>query len=144
MKTKKKSLAEALRKAHAALLEDLRKLEQASRLAAGAGAIALRARLRLTRAHLAEHFRFEEQDGYMGALRQREPRLERTIAGLADEHRRLMQSLKGLIREAGAAGAPNDGIGKKIRAWIRSVRRHEARESELVQDAFNTDIGAED
>jgi hypothetical protein len=144
MKTKRTSLAEALRRAHAALLDDLRKLDQAARQAARGGTTALRAQLRLTRAHLAEHFRYEERDGYMGALRQREPRLERRIAGLADEHGRLMQSLQALIREAGAAGAGDDGLGKKIRAWLRRVRRHEACENQLVQEAFNTDIGAED
>ena len=143
MKTKKSSLAEALRRAHAALLDDLRKLEQATRPAGGDGAADLRARLRLTRAHLAEHFRFEEQDGYLDPVRQREPRLERTIARLAGEHRWLVHSLKLLIREAGDT-ITSEGIGKRIRAWVRSVRRHEAEERDLVQDAFNTDIGTKD
>ena len=31
-----------------------------------------------------------------------------------------------------------------VRKWVAHLRQHESRENELVQDAFNRDITAED
>jgi hypothetical protein len=138
------ALVEALGRAHEGLLEDLRHLEGAAHPAAAEGLDGLRARLAATRAHLAAHFRFEEQNGYLDAVRKREPRLERAVQQLADEHRQLAESLEGLVREAGAATSLEDPLRQEVRAWIERVRQHEARENDLVQDAFNRDIGTED
>ncbi|HEY8505793.1 MAG TPA: hemerythrin domain-containing protein [Gemmataceae bacterium] len=138
------SVAEALRRAHLALLEDLRRLEQAARPAPGEGAAALRARLEEVRPHVAEHFRFEEQNGYMDVVRSRAPHLDRAIGQLAEEHRLLAQSLDALIAEAGAVGEPGEALRAEVRAWVGRVRRHEAGENELIQDVFNLDLGAGD
>ena len=137
-------LAEALSRAHAALLNDLRKLEEAERPASKTGLPALRARLDGTRAHIVEHFRFEEQNGYMDTVRTHEPRLERVIDELAEDHCRLLDSLDALIRETAMAASTNETITAKVTEWIGEVRRHEAQENRLVQDAFNMDIGPED
>ena len=141
------AVVEALSRAHEGLLEDLRNLESAVEAAvhpAVKGLDRLRARLAVTRTHLAAHFRFEEQNGYMDAVRKREPRLERTVQQLADEHRQLAESLDGLVRECGAATSLEDTLRQAVRAWIERVRQHEVRENDLAQDAFNLDIGAED
>ena len=138
------SVAEALARAHVALLADLRELEQATGSSSGKRLAELRVRLSTTRTHLAEHFRFEEQNGYMDTVREREPRLERAIHQLAEEHGELRKSLDGLIREAGDATSLGDGLQEAIRTWIECVRQHEARENDLVQDAFDLDIGPED
>src|SRR5262249_7353893 len=92
------SIAESLTRAHAALLEDLRKLAEATRPPTSEELAELRARLGATRAHLAEHFRFEEQNGYMDVVRKREPRLERTIQQLAGEHRQPMSAGRSRLR----------------------------------------------
>jgi hypothetical protein len=138
------SVAEALRRAHAALLEDLRKLDEAVRAASGEGLTKLTARLGATRTHIAEHFRFEEQNGYMDAVRKREPRLGRTIQRLAEEHRQLAQSLDALIEQARVAMGLDEAFREEVRTWVERVRRHEVRENDLVQDAFNRDVSAED
>jgi len=65
------SVAEALGRAHEALLADLRELEQAADPSSGEGLVGLRARLGEARVHLTEHFRFEEENGYMDAVRAR-------------------------------------------------------------------------
>jgi hypothetical protein len=135
-------VAEALSRAHAALLDDLRKLEEAA--SSPEGLPALRARLDATQAHLAEHFRFEEQNGYMDAVRKREPRLERAVEQLADEHRQLARSLGALIENARSASGLDAALGEEVRGWVGLVRQHETREIDLIQDAFNLDIGAED
>jgi hypothetical protein len=137
------SVLEALDRAHVTLLEDLRRLEEAARPQAPGGLAPLRARLGATRNHIAQHFRFEEQGGYLDVVRQREPRLERAVAQLAEEHRKLLAGLDGLIREV-AAGPPDVALSDQVRAWVEQVRHHEAHENEVVQDAFNLDLGAED
>jgi hypothetical protein len=144
MKRTETSVAEALGRAHAALLEDLRKLEAAARLASGKGLAELRTSLGMTRTHITEHFRFEEKNGYMATVRKREPRFERTVQQLADEHRWLAQTLDGLIEQAGSARTLDDALREKVRNWVERVRQHESSENDLVQDAFNLDVGAED
>jgi hypothetical protein len=134
----------ALARAHAALLENLRKLDEATRPGSAEGLPELCARLAATQVHLLEHFRFEEQNGYMDAVRQREPRLERAVQELAEEHRQLAQSLAALLEKARAATSPDATVRQAVRDWVERVRRHEARENDLVQDAFDVDIGAED
>ena len=138
------SVAEALGRAHEALLADLRELEQAADPSSGEGLVGLRARLGEARVHLTEHFRFEEENGYMDAVRAREPRLERTIQQLAEEHSQLKRSLDALIGDVRAATNLSDTLRDEIREWIDCVRRHEVRENDLVQDAFDLDIAAED
>jgi hypothetical protein len=138
------SVAEALGRAHTALLQDLGQLEEMVRPASGASLPELRARLGATRADVIEHFRFEEHNGYMDAVRKREPRLERMIHELAEEHRQLTQSLDALVTTASAAPQLEDTLRTQVRGWVASVRLHEVRDNDLVQDAFNYDIAAED
>jgi hemerythrin-like domain-containing protein len=139
------TLAEALSHAHTKLLDDLSKLEEAARAPAEEGAVELHAELGRIHQHVTAHFRFEEQDGYMEPMRKREPRLERKIQHLGAEHRRLTQSLEALLGEARTATNLTDpSFREKVRAWVEQVRDHETRENQVVQDAFNLDISAED
>jgi hemerythrin-like domain-containing protein len=138
------SIAELLCQAHATLLHDLAKLEEAVEPTSEESLAQLLSRLAAARSHLARHFHFEERNGYMDAVRKREPRLERTIQLLAEEHGELMASLETLIEQAKAATSLDDPCRDKVRKWVGRVRRHEVREGELVQDAFNQDIAAED
>jgi len=138
------SVAESLSRAHQALLNDLRKLKNSLNPASGQDLSTLRAELAATQTHILDHFRFEEQDGYMDKVRKREPRLEHTIDQLAGEHRQLAQSLEALMAKARDAQNLDQALREKIREWIASVRQHEIREDELVQDVFNLEISAED
>jgi hypothetical protein len=136
--------AEALRRSHVVLLEDLRKLEEAARPAPGVGLAEVRSRLGAAHRHVAEHFRFEEQDGYLDAFGKREPRLERAIRQLAAEHGQMEQSLAALLGEANAATRLEGPLCQRVRDWVGALRHHEARESGLIQDALNLDIGSAD
>jgi len=138
------SLAEALAKAHVALLKDLRQLDEVSRLPSPGSFAEMTTRLAAAREHIAEHFRFEEQNGYLDVVRRREPQMDRTIEELHEEHRQLLLSLNALLEEARAYGGAEGTFREKVRAWVRRVRQHESRENSLVQDAFTTDIGTED
>jgi hypothetical protein len=138
------SVAEALSQAHVALLADLRELKQAVRPSSGEGLTELRLRLGAAQAHITEHFRFEEVNGYLGEVRKWEPRLDRAIEHLAEEHSQLKQYLETIIGEARVATSLGDPLREAIRECIERVRQHEIRENDLVQDAFNLDISAED
>lgn len=139
-----RSLADDLRKAHRVLMRDLRHIEEM--LCAGDRVLPAELRYRLTelRAHVSEHFRFEEEDGYMEAVLEREPSLERTVRQLREEHGRLARSLETLIEEAGRTGSLDEAYREQVWSWIRDIRHHEAMENRFVQDAFNQDADAED
>jgi hypothetical protein len=136
------AVVEGLRQAHATLRSDQGELEAATRAPSGAAPEVLGALLRRARAHLAEHFRFEEENGNMGAVLLRDSNQGRRVEEQRDEHRRLFASLESLLDEAGqgAAGA----VGAKVLEWVAAGRRHEEREGALAQDVFNVDTGAED
>jgi hemerythrin len=140
----KPSVAEALHRALAAVLKDLQNLEQASASTRNEGLAELCCLLEATRKHITKHFRFEEEDGYMDVIREREPRLERTIQELAEEHGQLAQSLDLLIWEAQKSTSLGDELRREVHDWVDRIRRHEVRENNLVQDAFNQDVTAED
>jgi hypothetical protein len=133
-------VVDALGHAHAALLHDLHELEEAARPGASTGRAELGNRLGAVYWQMIEHFRFEEENGYMDAVRKREPRLERAVQQLAEEHRQLKQDIEALLSQVPGQG----GFGEQVRTWIGQVRAHEIRENRLVQEAFDLDLGAED
>ncbi len=133
----------ALARAHAALLNDLRKLK-AFIASPNVDMIQLVDRLDMTVTRLAEHFRLEEENGYMDAIRTRSPHLEHAIDKLKEEHVQLLKTSKKLLEEAGSSSRIDDGLRKKFHDFIAAVRDHEERENVLVEDAFNLDIAAED
>lgn len=139
-----KKTGNSIVEANIALLADLRELEQAVRPSSGEGLAELCARLGPIHARIIEHFRFEEQNGFLDVVKKKEPRLERAVHQLALEHGQLRQSLDGIMGDARAATSLGDSLRGKIREWIERLRQHESRENSLVQDAFDTDIGAED
>lgn len=143
METRETGTVEELRLAHVALREDLRQLEEEARPGSG-GLAKLRSRLDATRTVLVEHFRLEEQNGFMDAVRSREPRLDRAVQQLAQEHHQLAQALDALIERAELAAHLEERLREGIQSWVEHVRHHEARENELFQDAFSQDLGPED
>lgn len=144
MENKQLSFVEALRQAHGALLEDLTGLENAAHSSLDTDSAAMLSCLERTRAHILEHFRFEEQNGYMAVALQREPSLARTVEQLRDEHHQLALKLEGLLEQTRTGQPFGEAIRDQVRSWVESVRQHEARENSLVQYAFNVDFGAED
>jgi uncharacterized protein YlxW (UPF0749 family) len=133
----------ALSRAHAALLEDLAKLEAAA-ASATLDARVLFDRLDLTAKCLTEHFRLEEQNGYMETVRTRSPHLGREIDRLKEEHRQLLDSVKQLHERARDSQRVDDAFRKQLGDLIEGVRNHETRENLLIEDAFNRDTPAED
>jgi hypothetical protein len=142
MRNRKNALAKRLRQENIQFLTVLRRLEEAAS-AAPANGKQMGAALEAARAQLAEHFRLEEQSGRLDGVRDSEPRLERAVRHLLEEHHELMRSLDGLLDEA-RAGDNLEALQYRAREWIVAVREHEERENVLVVDAVNLDIPAED
>ena len=46
--------------------------------------------------------------------------------------------------ETAMAPSIDDMMSNKVSRWVNHVRQHEARENQVVQDAFNLNIGPED
>jgi hemerythrin len=136
METSDKEFADTLHHAHTELLRDLRQLEEAVHSGSSEGPTELGDCLGKMRAHLADHFRFEEQDGYMAAILKEEPRFAPLVQELLDEHRQLAQTLDALLQDVRAARSLQDALRERVRAWVKRVRHHESRENRLVQEVY--------
>jgi iron-sulfur cluster repair protein YtfE (RIC family) len=136
MKTSETTFAETLEQAHRDLLSDLQHLKEAVRSGFRESPTGLGTCLRELQTHLADHFRFEEQDGYLAPVLKEEPRFGPVIEELLAEHRQLTQALDALLQEIRNACILPDDFGERIRAWVKRVRHHEARENALVQEAY--------
>ena len=136
MRTSEKTFAESLQQAHIDLLGDLQQLDEAVRSEPGEIPAGLGTRLREIQAHLAEHFRFEEQDGYMAPVLEEEPRFAPVVQELLAEHHQLAKALDALLEEVRAVHSLPAGFWERVQAWIKQVRHHEPRENFLVQEAY--------
>jgi hypothetical protein len=134
----------ALLRTHRALLKSLHALRAAAQAATEERLPALLACLDTTRDRLAEHFRFEEQNGYLASVLEHQPHLERAVRRLAEEHSELLRCLDELRTEARARPVQLAGLRHQISRWIQRVARHERSEDVLVQDAFIVDLNGAD
>jgi hypothetical protein len=135
------AVAAEMARLHAVLLAEI---DDVVAVPAGAPDEEMARRLPRLREHVAEHFRFEEQSGYMTPVLQREPYQERVTEQLRGQHRELLRSLDALMAEVGFGAGTGPGFHDRVRAWVKELRRHEAEENRLYQDAFNVEVTAED
>ncbi len=89
------------------------------------------------------HFALEEEGGYMRELRDEYPRLGHRIDELAAEHASIREALSGCRKEA------REGVGatelvEHLHRGLDLLAKHESAETELFQDAMQSDIGAAD
>ena len=133
------TFSDQLLQAHAALHTSLDGIEEALHSPADT-----RRHLLTLRARVLDHFRQEEQGGYMGPVLELQPQQERIVRALLGEHRRLTEALDALVQEATATTVMGNGFRQRVRAWVEELRRHEADENVLVEDAFNRDVGQKD
>jgi len=134
---------DALLQTHRALLKSLHALGVVSQTMTE-DRQSLLACLDTTRDRLAEHFRFEEQSGYLASVLEYQPHLKRTVGRLAQEHDELLHCLDELRAEARTSQAVAMLLRQKVSRWIQRVRRHERREDVLVQDAFIVDLNGDE
>ncbi|MGC3971675.1 MAG: hemerythrin domain-containing protein [Pirellulales bacterium] len=101
-------------------------------------------RLAVLRDALAEHFRREEEGGYLEEAVGRKPALAHSADQLQEEHARLLVLAEELLADAGEARPLAESwprLLEKYRTFDASLSRHEAAEDNLLQAAFNEDLG---
>lgn len=94
-----------------------------------------------------EHMEFEEQDGYLAPVRQQLPRMHEAIERMRGEHDVLQSQLARILTDATVGSgvyAFGENVSPRLQTWLDSMRDHERRENQLVQEAFNTDVSAGD
>src|SRR4051812_33388879 len=114
------TFGDGLLQSHRVFLENLQALRSV-RSAPGAPPAELVRCLDVTRAQLAEHFRFEEENGYLASVVEVHPHLGRAVERLAQDHRELLRRLDELRAEAQGVRAVDDGLREKIRKWAQKV-----------------------
>ncbi len=100
------------------------------------------------RAHLKQHMKAEEVDGFMAPVLERRPTLSREVQHLKDEHVELLR-MRDEIWEEFVAVVPLDDERDKdtrhrIQHLISALKHHEEHEELLVTFVFSQDIGTHD
>jgi hypothetical protein len=135
--------ADAMKQAQRAVQIHLRELEQVVAHPTAESLPQVRTRLKAVLGSVKDQFRAEARDGYMNAVREQDQRFESKLACLRDEHRELKRDLEFLVDEADALQQINDTFPDKVNAWIAHFRKHEKSEIDLIQEAFDVDVGGE-
>ena len=132
-----------MKRAQLALQHHLLELEQIVAPPSAEYLPEVRIRLKAVFGLVKEHFRLEEQDGYMKAVKEQDQRFESDLQCLRDEHREMNRELAKLADEADALQQMDAEFSEKVMSWIDGFRNHEKREIDLVQEAFDVDVGGE-
>jgi hemerythrin len=96
------------------------------------------------KALLEEHFAHEEADGGMPSMVSgRAPHLMTQLGSLMNEHEVFMSDVSTLIERA-ARGDEVDAVHAAFRDLASRLHDHESRETDLIMDAFESDLGGGD
>lgn len=97
--------------------------------------------------HVLDHFRHEETGGYFAEAIDVAPRLSERADDLLRQHPRLAAQLAQL-RQYARRNDPSEAwwlrLSEMFTQFVSRFSEHECAENELLQDAYSTDIGAED
>jgi len=92
---------------------------------------------------LAHHFTRKEERGWLDEALARAPRFGAAVEGLLKEHDEMLTRIRELALQANryreALGMPWRDLSEALAVILRQVHTHEARENELLQQAFNLD-----
>jgi hypothetical protein len=94
---------------------------------------------------LTVHFSDEEEsDGFFEGVTRHAPRLAHEAGRLCQEHEHLLHKADELCRFA-LSGSPSLAwwreLNSRCHAFSRQLMRHESAESELLQEAYQEDLG---
>lgn len=104
-------------------------------------------RLTDLKAQLRLHFTHEEEGGYFHEVVAAAPWLAPQAAALEHEHEQLLELLDGLLDELRPLvwqPVARLAVSKSFEDFNRRFLKHEVAEGQLVQQAFNDDLGAAD
>ena len=130
---------DAIHREHESLRGLLGRIEAASQLA---DVVPLVAELR---AELEEHFATEERpEGLHAAIQDRDPRYERALHVILDEHQEFLATADDVLTRARQCLEAKEIILRDVLRLANRLRDHEARETELLADSYYTDLGRND
>ncbi len=102
------------------------------------------------RDQLAMHFSLEEAYGYFEDAVSTAPHLSRRAEALRSQHFtlysdfcRMVDEAEGRLYHEPASAAPAE-VADRYRRFLAAFHEHEARESELIVEAFQEDLGTGD
>ena len=99
------------------------------------------------REELVEHFHYEEEGGFFKDVVERAPRYSEQIDELCQEHVQSLQDLDQMTHDA-EVGEPTgewwDDLSHRFHEFSNQLMNHEARENQLLQNAYGIDLGAND
>jgi hypothetical protein len=146
-------VAQKTRLKHDALVEAMQNLEAALASAAPGRELVWNRRvverLRTVADQLAEHARAaESSDSSLAEVDAIQPALKYRVERLRQEHANLLQQAQALrkqIENHGAGEVPNFRDIRQRATWLlNALRHHQAAETDLIFEAFFTDIGVGD
>lgn len=97
--------------------------------------------------HVERHFREEEASGVFNEVAAHAPRLASRAEELLAEHNQLRQAVQALNQAARSGDGTADWwerLEATFRDFSKNLMHHEHREDELVQIAYDQDLGAAD
>ncbi len=87
---------------------------------------------------LPRHFEAEEHiDGLFDSIERKAPRLSNQVQECREEHRHLLATLEELSERTA-------GLRRDTRKFLRQLRGHEAKETEMLNDSMYIDLGGGD
>jgi hypothetical protein len=143
MVTTSDPVADTMRRAQLALEHHVRELEQIVAHPVADKLLEMRMRLKAIQGLVKEHFQREEQEGYMTAVMEHDPRYESEVECRLTEHRELRSELAKLVDDADALATLDADFSEAVQAWMERFRKHEKSEIDLVQEAFAVEVGGE-
>lgn len=97
--------------------------------------------------HLREHFAEEEAGGYMEEALALAPRFGPQAERLLKEHPTMLQQVGRLVELARCCceqAQQGPELSRLAREFFATLRAHDAAENQIIQEAFNTDLGLND
>lgn len=137
------STTHPLLEAHDSLMESMKQLQEQI-LECRHSMEVLRGQVAVIRTAVLEHFRLEEEDGYMKQVLELRPFLERSAEKLRHEHRDLAAELDAILKELYQPKSDVRACCVRLENWIGRIHLHEKQENMMVEDAFGLDIGTKD
>lgn len=96
---------------------------------------------------LPREFRAEEAGGYLQEVLDEYPGWERQVEELRREHKLLYRRLFALRHQIGRGvrdGAVAEGLRKDLQDWVEALESHNHRETDILMEAINLEVGVGD
>lgn len=106
--------------------------------------VALAEDVRTLMGNLRAHFSEEEQSELYNGFSEEFPRYAETLDRLQKEHDEVMGELEAVLGQLKGNSVEARAISERFAKTIAALENHEAKENEILQQAYNEDLGGPD